>query len=236
MRPFRVTEITWETAEIFSLEIEPQDSADMVSFLPGQWVYLHLLEKDGSVWARAAYSVASSPEESKERMKLGIKLEGDFTRRASNLIPDDVILIQGPFGVFTLPENDAPLVIFAAGIGITPFRSMIRSLNACGSHRSVTLFYSNKTVEDAAYLEEFDALAKRADWFVPVCTLTRGVPPVWEGESGRIDGAMLDRYVSSLDDPVFLMCGPQAFMESVRGMLEARDVDTRTRLKQERFV
>lgn len=235
LRPFRITEITWETAEIFTLELEPQDPADMVSFKPGQWVYLHLLEKDGTSWARAAYSVASSPEESAERIKLGIKLEGDFTKRASKLMPDDIVSIQGPFGVFVTPPGDAPLVLFAAGIGVTPFRCMIRSLEAQGANRPMTLFYSNKAIEDAAYFEEFDALAKRAEWFHPVFTLTRGEPSDWPGERGRIDGAMFDRHVSSYEEAVFMMCGPKEFMDGIRSMLEERGVDTRKRLKQELF-
>ncbi len=235
LRPFRVTEIVWETAEIFSLELEPQDPADMVSFKPGQWVYLHLLEKDGTPWARAAYSVASAPEESGEHLKLGIKLEGDFTKRASNLMPDDMVSIQGPFGVFVTPPGDEPLVMFAAGIGITPLRCMIRSLELQGVSRPVTLFYTNKTIEDAAYFEDLDALAERVDWFTPVFTLTRGAPSDWPGETGRIDDAMLDRHVSSIENAVFFMCGPKVFMDDIRRMLEERGVDTRKRLKQELF-
>ncbi|KAA0206386.1 FAD-dependent oxidoreductase [Candidatus Uhrbacteria bacterium] len=240
LRPFRVTEIIWETAEIFTLELEPQDPSDMISFKPGQWVYLHLLEKDGTPWARAAYSIASAPEESGERIKLGIKVEGDFTKRASKLMPDDEVFLQGPFGVFVLPEGDGPLVMFAAGIGITPFRSMIRELDLTSrqsqvAKRHVTLVYSNKTIEDAAYFEEFDSLAKRAEWFTPVFTLTRGAPADWLGERGRIDGAMLDRHASISDDVTFMMCGPKSFMDSVRALLEERGVDTRKRLKQELF-
>ncbi|MCR4256216.1 MAG: FAD-dependent oxidoreductase, partial [Candidatus Uhrbacteria bacterium] len=230
-----VTEIVWETAEIFTLELEPQNPADRVSFKPGQWAYLHLLEKDGTPWARAAYSLASAPEESKDRLKLGIKLEGDFTKRASKLMPDDVVSIQGPFGVFVVPPGDEPLVMFAAGIGITPLRSMIRSLDLQGTSRPVTLFYSNKTIEAAAYFEDFDALAKRADWFTPVFTLTRGAPSDWPAETGRIDGAMFDRHVSSFENAVFFMCGPKPFMDGIRRMLEERGIDTRKRLKQELF-
>lgn len=237
IRPFRVTEITWETAEIFSLHLEPKDPADMIAFQAGQWAYLHLFNQDGSPWARAAYSIASAPEESKERLKLGIKVEGDFTKRASKLMPDDTVALQGPFGVFTIPPGDGPLVLFAAGIGISPFRSMLRSLERSTQHpaRSVTLFYSNKTIEDTAYFEDLDALAKRAEWFTPIFTLTQDRPDVWPGENGRIDGAMLNRYVSSLDGVTFMMCGPKPFMESIRLMLEEQGVDTRKRLKQELF-
>lgn len=235
IRPFRVVEITWETAQIFSLVLEPQDPSDAFEFQAGQWVYLHLLNPDGSTWARAAYSIASAPDESQERLKLGIKLEGDFTKKASKLMPDDIVALQGPFGVFTIPEGDGPIVMFGAGIGITPLLCIVRALELRGEARPVTLFYSNKTIEDTAYFEQFEAIAKREDWFTPIFTLTQDRPDIWPYENGRIDGAMLDRYVPSLDGVTFMMCGPKPFMESIRLMLEERGVDTRKRLKQELF-
>lgn len=242
IRPFRVAEITWETADVFTLHLEPKDPADMISFKAGQWIYLHLLNEDGSTWARAAYSIASAPEESGMRLRLGMKLAGDFTKQASKLMPDDVVAIQGPFGVFVLPPGEESLVIFAAGIGITPFRSMISSCKAQSAslsgrqaERKVMLFYSNKTVEDIAYFEDFDALAKKSDWFKTVFTLTQGEPSAWPGERGRINGEMLDRHLPSLDGYTFMACGPKSFMETIKLMLEERGVDTRTRLKQELF-
>ncbi len=235
IRPFRVAELTWETADTYTLHLEPQDPADMISFKAGQWVYLHLPNPDGTPWARAAYSIASGPEESTLRLRLGIKLAGDFTKRASKLMPDDVVGIQGPFGVFVLPPGEGPIAIFAAGIGITPFRSMIRSLEATGQTREVTVFYSNKTIEDTAYFEEFDALSKKASWFKPVFTLTLDQPNVWPGERGRINGDMLDKHVPVLDGYTFMACGPKSFMETMKLMLEERGVDTRARLKQELF-
>jgi ferredoxin-NADP reductase len=235
IRPFRVNELVWETVNTFTLVLKPVDAADMITFKPGQWVYLHLSNPDGSPWARAAYSIASAPEESGDAIKLGIKVHGDFTKKAAQLMPDDVIGIQGPFGVYVLPENDAPLVMFAGGIGVTPLLCMIRSLVSRGIERPVTLFYSNALVEEIAYFEELDSLAKRAPWFKPVFILTRGAPNPWPGESRRLDGAMLDAHVPNLDGAQFLMCGPKEFMDSVKLMLEERGVDTRSRLKQELF-
>ena len=234
-RPFRVKELVWETATTFTLVLEPVDPADMFTFKPGQWVYLHLSNSDGTPWARAAYSIASAPEDSKDMIKLGIKVHGDFTKKAAQLMPDDVIGIQGPFGVYVLPEGDTPLVMFAGGIGITPLLCMIRSLVAQGSTRPVTLFYSNALVEDVAYFEEIEGLAKTHAWLKPVFILTRGSPNPWPGESRRLDGAMLDAHVPTLDGITFFMCGPKAFMDTVKLILEERGVDTRTRLKQELF-
>lgn len=235
VRRFRVEEVKWETAETYTLVLKPIDPTDIVGFKSGQWVYLHLFNQDGTPWAKAAYSMALAPEESTEKIELGIKLHGEFTKRASKLMPDDVVGIQGAFGVFVLPPGESPLVIFAGGIGITPFRSMLRSILATGSQRPVTLFYSNKYAEESPYLEEFLAMAKQAPWFRFVPILTQQAPQDWPGERGRIDAAMLAKY-SALDaSTTYLMCGPKSFMEAIRGLLREGGIDIKKQLKEELF-
>ncbi len=238
LRRFRVGEIKWETAETFSLVLVPEDLKDIPAFKAGQWMYLHLLHEDGSTWAKSAYSVAVAPEECAEKIELGIKLRGEFTKRASKLMPDDVVAVQGPFGVFTLPLGQAPLVMFAGGIGITPLRSMIQEVKhqqAQGGERKVTLFYSNKYVEDAPYLEELMDLAKEVSWFTLIPILTQHAPTDWKGEQGRLNLEMLKKYPVIDSDFIYLMCGPKPFMESVRGFLKEAGVDVRRQLKEELF-
>lgn len=235
VRRFIVHEVKWETAETYTLVLAPEDAADMPVFKPGQWMYLHLFNPDGSPWAKAAYSIALAPEECSQRLELGIKLHGDFTKRASKLIPDDVVGIQGPFGVFVLPPGESPLVMFAGGIGVTPLRSMIRSLMLSGSTRPVTLFYSNKYAEESPYLEEFLMLAAKASWFRFIPILTQQAPSDWKGERGRLDMAMLQKHGVLDAGTTYLMCGPRPFMESVRGFLKEAGIDTKKQLKEELF-
>lgn len=235
VRRFRIQEVKWETAETYTLVLAPEDANDMPAFKPGQWVYLHLFNEDGTMWAKAAYSISLAPEECSQRLELGIKLHGDFTKRASKLMPDDLVGVQGPFGVFVLPPGDSPLVMFAGGIGVTPLRSMLRSLIASGTTRPVTLFYSNKYVEESPYLEEFLAFAEKAPWFRFIPILTQQAPSDWKGERGRLDLAMLQRH--AVIDPGFtyLMCGPKPFMESIKGFLKEAGIDTKKQLKEELF-
>jgi ferredoxin-NADP reductase len=235
IRPFVVRELKWESAETYTLVLSPVDETDAIQFAPGQWVYLYLHNPDGSVWAKAAYSIASAPSDG-NRLEIGIKIKGDFTKRASNLMPGDRVDLQGPFGVFVLPPGEGPMVIFAAGIGITPFRSMLRQLNADGKERKVTLFYSNRTVEDAPYLEEFLEFAKRKDWFKPVFNLTQDAPDVGTWEFGRLGPDMINRHLpEDTKDTMYLMCGPKAFMDMIKQALADKGIDVKKRLKQELF-
>jgi len=235
MRNFEVVELVWETPDIFTLRLKPKTPEDAFHFLAGQWVYLHLLNPDGTIWARAAFSVLSPPSISRDMFELGIKVYGDFTKRASNLVPYDMVQLQGPFGVFTLEESDTPIVMLGAGIGVTPLLCMVQDLIDRHSGRAVTFFYSNKIVEDIAYFERFREIKKHNSNVNIVQTLTQKTYAGWDGEMGRINGEMIKKYVSDLVGVKYYMCGPKDFMESIKIFLESESVNVKDCLKQERF-
>lgn len=236
IRRYAVQELIWESASVYTLKLKPENPADHINFLPGQWVYWHLLNTDGSSWGRAAFSVATAPSEFDEQFQLAVKVQGDFTKKGGQLQPGDIVGIQGPFGVFVLPKQVDELVFFAGGIGITPFRSMIRELQRQHATTPITLFYSNRYIEDAVYFEEFENLAKEWSTFHFVPTLTgEDNPSVWKGELGRCNAEMVKKYVPDLQKPTYFMCGPDAFMDGVKTILESEGVDVKTKLKKELF-
>ncbi|MDO8584163.1 MAG: FAD-dependent oxidoreductase [bacterium] len=235
LRPFMVEELKWEAADVFTLVLNPADAESVFDFKAGQWVYLHLLNEAGESAMRAAFSIASAPYESQGRLELCLKLKGDFTKKAAQLIPTDRVALQGPFGVFTVPEGASRLVIFAAGIGITPFRSMIRDLAAKKTASDVTLFYSNKRVEGIVYFDEFTRLAEAWPAFHPIFTLTESAPPKWMGETGRMNEDMIKKYVNDFAQVDFLVCGPPEFMKSVEMIVAGQGVDMKKRWHHEKF-
>lgn len=236
IRRYVVEELTWESASVYTLKLAPEKPEDRISFLAGQWVYWHLLNADGSSWGRAAFSIATAPSEFDQDFQLGVKIQGDFTKKGGQLQPGDVVGIQGPFGVFVLPKQAQHLVFFAGGIGITPFRSMIREAHLQGSATPITLFYSNRYIEDAVYFEELEQLAKEWPLFTFVPTLTgEDNPSIWKGELGRCTLEMMKKYLPDLREPTYLMCGPDAFMDALKGILETEGVDVKTKLKKELF-
>jgi ferredoxin-NADP reductase len=235
IRNFEVNELVWETPDIFTLRLRPKAAEDKFHFLAGQWVYLQLLNDDGSLWARAAFSVLSSPANSRDMIELGIKVYGDFTKRAAGLVPGDMVSVQGPFGVFTLDESDAPMAMFAAGIGVSPLLCMMQDLADKKSMRPVTFFYSNKTVEDIAYFERLRELKKIYSNLNVVQTLTQKTYQGWDGETGRISGEMIKKHVTDLNSAKYYLCGPLDFMESIKAFLSGEGVDVKACVKQERF-
>lgn len=233
LRRYRVAENRSIADGCFALMLETTDPATSVPpFQPGQWVYMHLLNPDGSTWARAAYSIANAPCTGTATIELGIKLEGDYTKRAMSLKEGDEVLLQGPWGVFT-PKADRPhMALFAGGIGVTPLLCMARQMCATNAENDMTFFYSFRVPEGAAYLEELRALASGNPRlkFIPLCT---GADAAWEGERGRLNASVLQRELPNGADD-YLLCGSDGFMEGVRDLLIARGVDPK-RIRKESF-
>lgn len=136
--------------------------------------------------------------------------------------------LDAPWGSFTLHHKaERPAVFLTGGIGITPVRSIVLQSVHDGTGHTITVFDSNKRPEDAAFLDEFTALAKAHERvrFVPTMTRMDTSEREWSGETGHVDAAMLSRYLDDLSAPIFYLCGPGAMVKAMRGVLEGAGVD-----------
>ncbi|MEK7516624.1 MAG: FAD-binding oxidoreductase [Patescibacteria group bacterium] len=215
---YTIKKIVQETHNVKTFTLAPPEG-EVFAFLPGQFVMAHVLGMDGRSTASRAMSISSAPEE-RNYIEITMKIGGDFTRRMDRLEAGDTIGVAGPYGRFVLPETSDPLVFFAGGVGITPFRSMWRTLGERGKKAPITLLYSNRTRSDIVYNEELEEFRLRNSWFRLVHTLTREDNFAgWEGETGRINGAMIQKHVPELTKPLYLLCGLAQFVKDLRSML-----------------
>ena len=235
LRNFRVENNVKLADGIFELCLAPADQEPLFGFSAGQFVMLHLLNADQSVWAKAAYSMASAPSESAEAIKLAIKVRGDLTKRARDLQSGDFVKVQGPYGKFILPDEDRHIVMLAGGIGIAPFRSMIREAMSSKPDQKITLLYSCKTAEGMAYLDELKQLGSLNANFKPVFSLTGYAPQGWEGETGRIGTKLLHKHVPEVQNVIFMVCGTREFVSDMADMLKKCGVDATMNLHKEMF-
>ncbi len=235
VRTAQVTRVQHVTPELFTLTCAlPAEEA--FTFLAGQWVYLHLLDANGESLARGAFSIASAPAEGGAELAFGIKIYGRLTQTFSALRPGDRIGIQGPFGVFTLPKEPAPLVFLAGGIGVTPFRSLIREALERNDGGPIALVWISKAWDDLLYHQEclaWEAAAGGRFRYHP--SLTRDPHPDWTGWRGRLEPWMLDALAVDWANAHAYVCGPPLFMERAKALLEDRGVSGRPRLHEERF-
>ncbi len=205
----------------------------MFEFESGQFVMLHELGDQGeSVYTRS-YSIASAPSESLEDFEIGVKAQGRMSNMLFMAEQGDVFGVQGPYGIFKMPK-DEKIVFFSGGVGITPFRSMIREELNRESQKQLVLFYSGRALSDLMYHQEFTLLAEENSNFIYIPILTRESIEGWLGERGRLSNEMVAKYVKDFDAG-FLMCGPVEMMDHVKEILQKNDVDVKAKLRSERY-
>ena len=133
------------------------------AFKAGQalaWTLIDPPETDNEGGMRN-FSIASAPGESD--LMIATRMRDTAFKRVLKTMPlGTEVRIVGPFGSLTLHQNAArPAVFLAGGIGITPFRSMLRQAAEQKLPHHLFLFYSNRCPEGAAFLEELQELERR---------------------------------------------------------------------------
>ena len=190
-----------------------------VDFRPGQYFWVTLLDPpyDDEKGPRRHISVVTSPT---ERGVLGLCTrlrDSAFKRSLAELPVGSPVDVEEPKGTFVLPEEtDRPYVFIAGGIRITVFRSMLRYITDEGLPYRVTLVYSNRDRESAAFLDELAEIEQANPNVRVVLTMTND--PDWDGETRRVGPELLrDRLDGGLESFTYLVAGPP---DMVNGIVE----------------
>jgi ferredoxin-NADP reductase len=185
------------------------------AYRPGQ-VAVIALERDA---VPVPYSIASAPAESERGGYLEFLARLDPGSPLARLTRGSRLLIEGPFGSFTLPGTPAEkhFLFVAGGTGIAPLRSMIRQAVLTRQRSALHLLYSARTPHDFAYLPELRQLARRGHLDLAL-TATREMSPRWRGHRGRITPERLAPLIAAPETLCFV-CGPVAMVDDVPRML-----------------
>ncbi len=189
------------------------------TFKAGQAVYVTLpalKEEDGKGRMRT-FSVASAPDDAD--LVIATRLTDSALKRGLESLPvGSAVEIEGPYGDLTLHDDvTRPAVFLAGGIGITPFRSMIRDAATQSRAHGLYLFYSNRSAQDAAFLCELEQAARENPGFKLVATMTDDAN--WQGEHGHITREMIERHIGHIASPVFYLAGPPAMVATMAILL-----------------
>jgi ferredoxin-NADP reductase len=197
-----------------------------VDFEPGQYFWVELLDPpyDDEKGPRRHISVVTSPN---ERGVVGLCTrlrDSAFKRSLAEMPVGAEVDVEQPKGTFLLPDDtDKHYVFIAGGIGITVFRCMLRYIAEGQLPYRVTLVYSNRDRESAAFLDELAELEQAIPDLQVVLTMTD--EPSWDGESRRIGADLLrDQLGDDLGSLTYLIAGPPAMVEGVTEALAAEGV------------
>jgi ferredoxin-NADP reductase len=207
-----------------------------VDFEPGQYFFVTLPDVgyEDERGLRRHITVVTSPN---ERGILGLCTrlrDSAFKRTLAELPVGADVEVEEPKGTWVLPkETDRPYVFIAGGIGITVFRCMLRYIAEEGLPHRVTLFYSNRDRESAAFLDELAELERGNPNLRVVLTMTED--PAWEGETRRIDADVLrDHLDGELGSFTYLIAGPPAMVEAMEKVLQEAGIPEE-QIRPERF-
>jgi len=172
------------------------------------------------------FSIASSPADLPRIMFATRVSTSAFKRSLVECAPGTDADVDGPYGSFTLHKHTSkPAVFFAGGIGITPFRSIIKDATERGLPHALTLFYSNRTPDSTAFLPDLEAWAQRNPRLTLVPTVTDDIDlHTWKYQKGMIDAVFLKGRLPP-GEAIHYIAGPAAFVTAMRQALERFGAD-----------
>jgi ferredoxin-NADP reductase len=199
-----------------------------LSFAPGQymeWTLGH--ENPDNRGNRRYFTLASSPTE--DDLRLGVKFYDNSSSYKQSMLAmdDDTKIVAAQLaGDFTLPRDLRQKCVFiAGGIGITPFRSMIKYLLDRQQRRPIVVFYANRTVSEIVYRDVLDK-AQQLLGIKTIYVLTdkTRVPAGWQGKAGHINARMIATEVPDYMNCIFYLSGPNSMVEFFEDILIKIDV------------
>ncbi|QUQ63955.1 2Fe-2S iron-sulfur cluster-binding protein [Kutzneria sp. CA-103260] len=231
LREVRITEIRRETPSALTLVLEDAgDHPSSFDFRPGQFFTL-VADIDGRP-ERRAYSASSAP--GSPRLEVTVKhVEGGrfSTHVHRNLRAGDHLSVRGPSGSFHLTPS-AEIVLVAAGSGVTPMMSMIRTRLADPTdHARIALLYSSRTEDETIFAADLARLAgDHPDQLTVAHVLT--------SRDGRLDADAIGRWVTSLSPTPtaqYYVCGPDPLMAAFQAALTSLNIPDES-VHQERYA
>lgn len=211
---FQITDIISRSKNINSYRFNKNTD---FRYLPGQYIIAQL-EINGKL-IQKPFSLSSSPTEYRF-IEFTKKFTGhEFSDALQTMQVGDSLYMDGPFGSFTLKEQEKKIAMLAGGIGVTPFRSMIQYSVDKELDNDIILICSNRTEEDIIFKEDFDEMMRKKQNFSIVLTCTRPGRQ-WTGRSGRIDLVMIQNVIPDFSERLFYICGPPTLVESMRKLLQ----------------
>ena len=224
-----VSEIRQETPEIKSFRFD-LGSNKPFPFRPGQFIII-----TAEIWnpkrnrigpANRAFSLSSSPTE-KEYIEIAAKryLDGRLTPWLHDTVKTgDILNVKGPEGQFVFTEGESDgIVLIAGGIGIAPYRSMIRYILVKELPVRIELLYSARTPADFAFKKEFDKAMKQHPNLHCVYTITRPDQTPWAGRVGRFDETFFRDHLGPVGT-LYYLCGPDRMIKEQAQILTALGV------------
>lgn len=198
---------------------------EKVRFTAGQYMewttWPHNCDSRGN---RRFFTIASSPTE--DNLRIGVKVPEEassFKQYLNAMKPGDELVAGHLTGDFTLPRNwdksGQPIVGIAGGIGVTPFRSIIKNLIDTNQKIDMVLFYAAPDPSEFVYGDVLKQAEKLGVKTVYVLSGAKEVPAGWSGKTGFITEEMVKAEAPNFQTAQFFLSGPNAMVDAYKKLL-----------------
>jgi len=241
----KIIKVEKENDDTTSIFFSGPDMERFKNRKPGQYASIRIF-KDGAWSTPHPFTLSCAPGD--ETLRMTIKKSGAFTSLIPDIEPGTPIQCTGPYGQFCKDiGTSTEVVMIAGGVGITPFLSVLRHFRETAADNAITLFWANKTANDAFAAQELEELTRRLKLHV-VHVFSRVEPadqtkgPVFDDgrpgkishEYGRLNQTIFLRHITTTDAS-FYLCGPSAMQQAVLEELSLCGVEP-GRVDKEAFV
>lgn len=211
-----------------------------IDYSAGQFGYFMLKDVTGDPKGHTRhFTFASSPTETDCLMISTRIRDTPYKKKLESLEIGSKVQAWGPQGEFVLHDDySTPAVFLSGGIGVTPFRSMVKYATESQLPMKIVMFDSNRDAKNILYREEFDQWASQNKNLIIIYTVTDDNPSGWNGEKGRISKDMINKHLdnNTLGKSIFYVCGPPAMLEAMQKILRQDLQIPKERIKVEEFT
>lgn len=257
----KIKQITPETSDTVTLDFDvPEHLRDIFAYKQGQHITVRIHQSDHEL--RRSYSMSSSPLEQNRLAVTVKKVRGGHVSvyLHDSLKPGDTLEIAAPEGRFFTPldpEKRRTYYLFAAGSGITPLMSILKTTLESEPMSSVFLLYGSRDEESIIFRDELEHLSERYAGQLHVehiisqpkkesaggglFGMFKKTTTNWKGKTGRITqkaaNAFLDDNLARgpEGDCFYFICGPGNMTDTVKAALLGRGIEAK-QIHTEHFI
>ncbi|WP_231464276.1 2Fe-2S iron-sulfur cluster-binding protein [Pedobacter sp. Leaf132] len=239
MYKLQVEKIVSQPGDNITIQLKPVEN-DYPKYLAGQFISLIFQGKHGEI--RRSYSFNSSPDVN-EPIAITVKRveNGEISRLLHHKIGvGDTLIAQEPQGLFsyvTQSELERDVFLFAAGVGITPLFSILKTALVTEQKSKITLIYSNRSLEDTLFYNEISEWQAKYPDRLKVIWIFSNSKNLMTARLNKfyIDKLLKENLIFDKESALFYTCGPIIYMDLCRITLLGMGFDI-SQIKRETFV
>jgi ferredoxin-NADP reductase len=202
-------EIVQRTEDVSSFRFPRPDD---LLYKPGQFMFVAI--KSGDKEIIHPFSISSSPTE-----KECIEFTKKFTTNEYSLVLKTLKLgdwarIDAPYGKFTFEGEYPKIALLTGGIGITPFRSIIKNCADSNLNSDIVLFYGARQPNQIVFRKELEQLRAQQE-NLKLIFIVNEPDEEWKGSVGNITADLVKKEVPDFKERMFFACGPPGMVQAM---------------------